>query len=114
MAIEDGKLYRARWTVGSSVTDPDKTVGFRLRINQRGSWTAWDRVVNSYLAQAPSAGNTKFYNVYFDPVVTGVNDDHLVIFAFDITSFDVYDDATSVIYLDELVVEEVVFATSNH
>ncbi len=106
VAVEGGKLYCARWTVGSDASEPDKTVSFRLRINQRGSWAGWDRVVNSYLEQAPSAGNPKTYNLYFDPVVTGVNDDHLVIFSFDLTSFEISDDANSWLYLEELVVED--------
>ncbi len=63
--------------------------------------------MNSYLGQAPSAGNPKTYNLYFAPVVTGINNDHLVIFSFDLTSFDVTDDANSSLYLEELLIEEI-------
>ncbi len=91
--------------------NPDDAVQFRLRVNQKGSWSAWDRVVNSYLFHGPSAFNPKEYDVYFNPRVTttkgnGANDD-VVVFSFDIMSFDVLDDFYSFIYLDELVVEEV-------
>lgn len=56
--------------------------------------------MNSLIGHTPSAGNPKIYNLYFDPVVKGINDDHLVIFAFDIMSFNISDDANSWLYLE--------------
>lgn len=104
--VENNKFYRAIFTVSSSTENPDDTVQFRLRINQRGAWSAWDRVVNSYLGHAPSQNNPKNYEVYFDPKVSGESD-NVVIFNFDIASFDANDNSNSWIYLEELLVEEV-------
>ncbi|MCD6386114.1 right-handed parallel beta-helix repeat-containing protein [Candidatus Sumerlaeota bacterium] len=109
--VENGKLYRVKWRVGSSATDPDKTVRFRLRVNQKGAWQAWNRVVNSFLAQAPSSGNPKEYYLFFNPVVTGA-DDNLITLSFDVISEDVLEDVTSWVSLAEATVEEVSIAGS--
>ena len=101
--VSEGKLYRAKWLVYSDATDPDETVQFRLRINQKGSWQAWNRIVNSNKSQSPPPA--KFYDVIIKPVLTGINDANLV-FSFDLMSFDWGDDATSWLYLDELILEE--------
>jgi hypothetical protein len=110
--IEDAHLYRARWTVQCDVTDPNDAVQFRLRVNQSGTWSGWDRIVNSYLGQAPSAGNPKNYDVYFNPVVTGAGDDRAT-FCFDIMSFAPYDDADCWLYLEELKVDAVIASLSS-
>lgn len=107
--ITDGHLYQAKWLVGSSVSNPDVAVQFRLRVNQKGAWQSWDRVVNSNYGQAPSAGNDKDYYVFFNPKVTGF-EDNLVVFNFDIMSFDPGDDTSSWLYLEELVVDGVSYA----
>ncbi len=104
--IENGNLYRARGQLESSVIDPDQTVQFRLRVNQKGSWQAWDRIVNSFKQQAPAYLEPKWYDVYFDPHVTGSDDDDVVL-NFDIMSFSVDDDYSSWLYLDALIVDEV-------
>lgn len=104
--IENGKLYRSSWTVGSNVSNPDTAVQFRLRINQKGAWSAWNRVVNSNFSQAPDAENHKTYHIFFRPEVSGTQD-NTVIFSFDILSFDNGDDVNSWLYLDELIVDEV-------
>jgi len=110
--IEDGKLYRARWRVGSSVTNPDECVQFRLRVNQKGAWSCWDTVShNSFYSKLPSATNPEDYDVFFNPVVTGTEDE-LVVFCFDIMSFDPGDDTTSWLYLEELTVDECNVSTS--
>lgn len=62
--------------------------------------------MNSYLGWATFADKTKIYDLYFNSVVTGIKDNHLVIFLFDIISFDIYADASFWLYLEELVVEE--------
>lgn len=103
--IQDGKLYRARWLVQSTTTDPDRTVQFRLRINQQGSWQSWEHIVNSFNQQAPSSGNSKWYDVFFNPAVTGSGDDKVVA-SFDIMSFDPNDDTFSWLYLDQMTVDE--------
>ena len=66
--IVDGILYRSQWTVACTVSDPDMASQFRLRINQKGAWTAWDMVVNSNLGHGPSIGTPRTYNLFFDPM----------------------------------------------
>lgn len=105
--IEDGNLYRVKWTVQSNVTDPEQCVQFRLRANQKGSWQSWERIVNSYNQQAPSWGTPKDYFLFLNPDVTGLNNDDQVIFSFDILSFDINDDEYSWLYLEEMIMEEV-------
>ncbi|MCD6385925.1 hypothetical protein J7M23_09140, partial [Candidatus Sumerlaeota bacterium] len=109
--IEDGKLYRSRWLVSSSASNPDDTVQFRLRVNQKGSWQSWTRVVNSFNQQAPSASEPKWYDLFFDPRVT-TNEDSGVTFSFDIMSIYPWDDANSWIYLEEMMVDEARVSTS--
>jgi len=111
--IEDEKLYHSRWQVGSSASGADQTVQFRLRVNQKGSWQAWDRVVNSFNQQAPSASGSKWYDVFFAPEVTGSGDD-IVTLAFDIMSFDPGDDANSWLFLEKMVVEEATITTTTN
>ncbi len=106
VTITDGTLYRATWQVGSSVSDADKAVQFRLRVNQRGSWQAWERIVNSFKQQAPCALQAKSYDVFFNPLVTGTDDDDIVL-SFDILSFETNDDTSSWLYLDSVNIEEV-------
>lgn len=103
--VQNGKLYRSRWRVGSSASHPDTTVQFGLRINQKGAWTGWGRVVTSNLANAPASGNSQEYFIFFNPVVTGTYDD-VVVFSFDIRSFAPEDDVNSWVYLEELMVDE--------
>ncbi len=105
-AIQDGKVYDAEWSVGSSVWNPDNTVQFRLRVNQLGSWQAWDRIVNSFNAQAPSVEESKKYHLYFDPNVTDASDQSAQL-SFDIMSFDMADDTYSWLFLEEVRVETV-------
>lgn len=106
LPVDDLDLYRASWQVGSSSTDADRTVSFRLRVNQKGSWQSWNRVITSLNQQAPSLGNPKWYDLYFNPMVTGQGDD-LLVFAFDVLSFDPTDDQNSWIYLEELMIDKV-------
>jgi hypothetical protein len=107
VVIADGVVYRARFEVGSLATDPDQTVQFRLRTNQKGSWQTWTKAVVSALGQAPGIGANKTYGVIMDPNVTGSGDDN-VVFSFDIMSFDWNDDADAWIFLESLVLNEVV------
>ncbi|MCX7765571.1 MAG: hypothetical protein N2246_02555, partial [Candidatus Sumerlaeia bacterium] len=82
------------------------SVQFRLRVNQRGRWSSWIRVVNSYFGEAPSVGNPKVYDLFFDPHVSGT-EDNKVLFSFDILSFDANDDTNSWLYLEDLFIEEI-------
>lgn len=105
--IEDGRTYRVSWTVESSSTDPERTLQFRLRVNQKGAGISWERThssINNH--QMPSVGNPKTYNLVFEPEVDGPSS-NVVVFSFDVMSFDPNDDVTSWIYLKELVLEEV-------
>ncbi len=106
VAIQNGKVYRVKWEIESSVDFPDKAVQFRLRHNQRGSWSAWSRNVNSFLSNAPSIDNPKMYNVYLDPLVAGTGDDALLL-SFDMLSFDANDDVYSSLYLNSVAMDEV-------
>ena len=105
VSIEDGKVYSVQCEMSSSVSNPDDAVQFRLRVNQKGSWQAWDRVVNSTMGQAPSDTTTQSYPVIFDPNVTGAGDNQAV-FSFDIMSFNFDDDTSSWLYLESLILEE--------
>ena len=110
--IEDDMLYRSLWQIGSSCTGVDSAVQFRLRINQKGSWQSWNHTVNSNLAQGPSAGNPKVYNLFFNPIVTGSDDDRVVM-SFDIMSFDWFDDMSSWLYLEEVIVMKTAISSSD-
>ncbi|MCX7767360.1 MAG: hypothetical protein N2246_11710, partial [Candidatus Sumerlaeia bacterium] len=76
------------------------------RINQKGAWSAWNRIVNSYLLNAPSATETKIYEQILNPVVTYAGDDQILL-SIDIMSFDWADDRSSWILLDSVKLEEV-------
>jgi hypothetical protein len=106
IAIEDAKIYRAQFQVGSSTTNADDSLQVRLRLNQKGSWQSWDRGVNSNNGQGPSAGSPKLYQVIFGPDVKGATDNQLVT-SFDMLSFDAGDDITSWIYLEAMQLDEV-------
>ncbi|MCX7766175.1 MAG: hypothetical protein N2246_05655, partial [Candidatus Sumerlaeia bacterium] len=105
--IENNKLYRVYWEVESSVINPDDAVQFRLRINQRESWSAWNRIVNSFLQNAPAAGNPKDYDVIFNPVVAGIGLDNQIVLSFDIMSFAPDDDVYSLLLLNSVRVAEI-------
>lgn len=105
ITIEDDVLYRSRWYVTSTATNPDGAVDFRLRINQKTSWQCWTRNVNSYHHQSPSSTSPKWYDVLFSPSVLG-NGDNAVVASFDIMSFNPNNDMTSWIAIDELILEK--------
>lgn len=108
---KNSTIYRSTWSIGSTATEPNKTVQFRLRVNQQGAWSAWDRVVNSYLSIAPLLNISKNYTVFFEPSITGTNNDNTALFSFDILSFDITDDMNSWIFIDELMVDKVSYTT---
>jgi hypothetical protein len=92
--------------VSCTVSDPDDACQFRLRINQKGAWESWDRVVNSNLGHGPSLSTPRTYPVYFEPIVTGPADEN-IIFSFDILSFDLNDDASCWLFLDSLTMDKI-------
>ncbi len=104
--MENGKIYRAQWEVESSVSIPNEAIDFRLRATQKGAWSTWDRLVLSNYDLAPSAGNPKSYDVILNPVVTGPEDNSLVL-SFDLTSFDSNNDKNSWLYLNSVKLDEV-------
>lgn len=106
--IDDGVMYRTRFEIGSSVTMPNNAVQFRTRINQKGSWQGWERVVSSNYEQSPAAGSSKTYDIFFDPDITGTSDSNTV-FSFDILSFEPTDDINSWLYLSSIRLEEMSF-----
>jgi hypothetical protein len=107
--ISDEQVYRAAFETSTSVSNPDDTMQFRLRVNQKGSWQAWDRVVTSSHGQAPSNKEWETYHVIFDPHITGSND-NIAVFAFDLMSFDPNDDAYTWIYLESFKLEEIILS----
>ena len=107
--LEHDTLYRAHFEMSSSATGMDIAVQFRLRVNQKGSWQAWNRIVNSNLGQAPTSSGAKIYSVLFNPMVTGT-DDNAVVFNFDIMSFDWTDDTFSWLYLESTDLDKISFS----
>lgn len=105
-------VYRVVWEISSSLSNPDNVVQFRLRINQQGAWSAWDRVVNSNLQNTPSAGMPVFYKTYISPEINSEEDNKLIL-SFDIMSFDSNDDSSSWVYLESVSIEEAEFLKSN-
>ena len=97
--IENDKFYIITWDVGSSTTSMNMAPEFRLRINQKGSWQAWDRVVYSNLGRAPWVMEDKEYKVFINPQVTSL-DEALLVLSFDLMSFDTSDDTDSWIFLE--------------
>ncbi len=102
--IKTDRVYRVRWYVGSSCTDPDKSIHFRLRANQLGNWRAWDTVVNSFGSAAPSAENPKTYDLVVLPQQNGDSLTDSIELSFDIMSFDESNELSSWIYLNEVEV----------
>ena len=103
--IEKSKVYRIRWTVGSTATNADESVDFRLRVNQLGNWRAWETLIYSTNASAPSASEPKTYEQVIIPQMNTQTDE--IELSFDILSFDVSNDLYSWLNLDEVVVERV-------
>ncbi len=104
--IKDGKTYFATWLMDSSAAAADSTVQFRLRVNQKGTWSAWDHIINSFLSHAPYTGNPETYSIYFDPHVSGAGDEYVQC-SFDILSFNPDDDVSSWVYLEAILVDEI-------
>lgn len=104
--ISDGRLYRARFELSSSETYANDSVQCRLRVNQKGAWQGWERVVNSNYYQSPSQSEWKTYSVLFSPKVTDTSD-NLAVLSFDIMSFDPNDATTSWLYLESVQIEEI-------
>ncbi|MCD6385825.1 hypothetical protein J7M23_08625, partial [Candidatus Sumerlaeota bacterium] len=115
ITMETESLYRVRWLVDSSVSDPNDVVQFRLRANQQEVWSNWCREVFSYNQHAPAAGSPKYYEITFDPsdYLRGASSPQIplvqtpLVITFDILSFELFDDTSSWIYLDKATVEEV-------
>jgi hypothetical protein len=105
VTVEDGNLYRAAWTIGSTAKIPNLCLQFRLRANQQGAWSSWDRIVTSAMSQAPYEILSKDYDLFINPRVTGTSGDNAMVFSLDLLSFDMSDDVSSWIFVDELLVE---------
>jgi hypothetical protein len=104
--VEQDKIYRVKWDVESSVSDPDQAVQFRLLAARTDTYESWSQIIQSNMNHAPSVGNPKSYNVFLKPAeINGAYCD--LIFDFDILSFNWSDDATSWLYLDSVLVEEI-------
>ncbi len=104
--IDDGKTYRAVWTLASDTPTTGTCPQFRLRANQKATWSSWNRVVSSNLGNAPWSAEDKEYSLFFDPGVSGSSDDKMV-FSFDLMSFAPDDDLNAEVYLDNVLIEEI-------
>lgn len=103
--IEQNKIYRVRWTVGSTATNSDESVDFRLRVNQLGNWRAWETLIYSTSSAAPSASESKTYDLVIIPQMDTPTDN--IELSFDILGFDVSNDLNSWLNLEEVSVERV-------
>jgi len=112
IAIQNNTLYRSRWQMGTDCTNPDNTVQFRLRVSQKESWQAWDKIVTSNYGQSPSNVEFKWYDLYFDPIISG-SADNLIVLNFDILSFDAHDDINSWLYLEEVTLDEATITSTS-
>ena len=65
----------------------------------------WSRVVNSQHFQAAEETKPRCYNVFFEPRVTGGGDENVVL-SFDIMSFNWDDDLDSWLYIDKMMIDE--------
>jgi len=110
LSIEDEKLYRARWLMGSTCSNADDSVQFRLRVNQTGSWQGWNRIVSSFNQQSCCISRAKWYDLFFNPAVSGEDGDAVVL-NFDVMSFEWTDDCSSWLMLQEVIVDEVSLQT---
>ncbi len=97
-------LYRASFTMRSTIGNKNLVPAFRLRVNQMDNWLSWANIVNSNMNIAPSSLDPAFYNIFFEPVsdTTPVP----IQIAFDITSFDPLDDSSAWLYLEEVSISE--------
>jgi hypothetical protein len=106
ITVNDDTLYVATFNLSSSVIDSDNALQFRLRINQKGSWQSWDRVINSNGNISPTILDWKDYEVFFNPAVMNTLDEK-VILSFDILSFNNEDDTDSWLFLESLALNSV-------
>jgi len=109
VAIEHGKVYAVEFQVGSSVTDADEAVHFRLRVNQKGSWQAWEHMIESFNQLSPTSIETKPYRVLFAPKLIWAGDT-TVLCSFDLMSFTSDNDTFSWLYLDSVSFKELLLS----
>jgi hypothetical protein len=91
--------------VASSAAVPDETLTFRLRANQTGNQRGWVQVVVSTNGEAPSAAGDKTYELLINPILDSGTD--TIVLSFDMLSFDPFEDRSSWVYLESMVLEEV-------
>lgn len=103
--IESAKIYKATFTVSTSQNTADLVPAFRLRVNQRGSWLAWMTTINSKSGAAPTQSMPKDYTVFITPR----SDEKFVDIqlAFDSLSFDIHDDPSAWLFLEQVILDEV-------
>ncbi len=103
--IDGAKPYRARWIMGSTVSNPDQSVNIRLRGNNVDNWLSWLTIVNSINSAAPSSGDSKMYDLIMTPAgASGSKSrvpDNLVL-NFDIMSFEMSDDTSSWLFAERV------------
>jgi hypothetical protein len=112
ISLDPDNEYRIRWVVGSNNVNPDTTIAFRLRASNTTNWLSWSTSVNSYNSAAPYSGMSKEYDLYIMPTAeidaAAAPPDDFVL-DFDIMSFDLNDNVNSIIHIDHVTVERIMF-----
>ncbi|MCD6385384.1 S8 family serine peptidase, partial [Candidatus Sumerlaeota bacterium] len=103
--IESAKMYQATFTVSSTQNTADLVPAFRLRVNQRDNWLGWMTTINSKMGVSP----TQFAPCDYTVFITPRSDDKFVDIqlAFDSLSFDINDDPSAWLYLEQVILDEV-------
>lgn len=102
--VDQGKTYRVRWTVSSSIGNPDEALDFRLRANELGNWRFWTTSITSLNDAAPTT-QTKTYDLIILPETESTTDS--VVLSFDLMGFNTQNDLQSWLYLDQVRLDEV-------
>lgn len=100
------KIYRARFRVGTSVSDPVKALDFNLRCLQYTNYRSW--VTGTYFSNYsvyPTHNTSRDFDLIICPQLASPTDK--IQLAFDLLSFDNLKDTHSWIYLHEVQLQEI-------
>jgi hypothetical protein len=106
ITVEKGKIYRARFNASSDRTNADDVPLFRFRGNQLSNWGGWVRIINSRDGAAPTATQSRNYDLYISPQMESATDS--IILCFDLLSINPADALDAYVYVDSVTVQEVV------
>ncbi|MFH0795151.1 MAG: DUF5666 domain-containing protein, partial [bacterium] len=107
--LEPGKIYRARFTVSSDITDPVRVPALRLRLaNDRFQLASVVLIDSQLLAASSPTALGRTYDVYY-VAPAGITPGEGLVAAFEIVNFDNIDDLNGEIRLERVAIEEVAF-----